>query len=951
MKRLLLFIVSVACFGQVNGLGHSTLTCLDKDGDGYGQGTGCTGPDADDNDDAIHSAAQTISAYGSINAFLIHLGYQAGSSPSTVWCLDPAGSDMTGASNANADTACTTPFLTYNHIIGMLSPPYVVLYRTGTFTQSIAVVSGASTPRNSVIMSYPGEKATIDCSALSGNCINAAGAVAYTTVDGLKILGNGSGAGYQGGTYILYMSGSQTILFHDNVIRRCELSGAGLDSNINADNMTNFLVEENIAHDPFPMGGQHNIYLGSSTVASTGVVIRRNIVYNVNTGGYPNIQFNGRCTSGCAIDDNMAYNQDGQGIAILEGFSNGSISRNLVFNTGEVGNPPLSLTIANYDSGQCQMTGLPSICPWDQTGNVIENNTFWAGTNAPDGSGTNNGETVEIANNAITGPCGTGSPPCGNVGGNFYRNNVIVDWAGSMAVPPIYYPSANPVNYLALDLWVNNTIISAVATSTFVASEGGTALTCSTMTSGALSGSTGCSTSDPMFVAASNSYYNTPASFNLRLASGSPAIKAGVATGAPTYDLLGLFYNHTTPSRGAYEFLPFVQGWTDLGSGTQLQQACPANGYNTGTTVGGVTQDNYAWSDNCHGIEDAYSGAAPDTKRNQLMLHGGGHVAYHGNEIYVLDPVAATMTRLTNPSVVNTTSSPPSDCNPANAMLQTSDSLPVSIHTYTMLVYLPTIDAAWRWQGINFCADSAPPRYMWLFNRASSTWTNKGIDGIAGSGGNYFSYSAYSALRNSVISYWSGNAMVTEYDITGGTMAARTTFGSAPTLSDVSGNIDTSRNLMIFAGNDGAGTAQIYTLDVSAGTSWAWSSNLASTATGCSALTGSNYSNPGVEYDATVDRIVIYSGTGNSLLWYNRDTNTCTTKTFSTGPSASVVNGQYGRFRLLPDLNAYVAVPTSSTINAFALGFNSSTGGSFPGAGGSSFGGKMSTGGKFSVGP
>src|SRR6185369_1851625 len=48
---------------NLNGLGGSTLTCLDQDGDGYGVGPGCSGVDADDSDATVHTAAQGIAKY------------------------------------------------------------------------------------------------------------------------------------------------------------------------------------------------------------------------------------------------------------------------------------------------------------------------------------------------------------------------------------------------------------------------------------------------------------------------------------------------------------------------------------------------------------------------------------------------------------------------------------------------------------------------------------------------------------------------------------------------------------------------------------------------------------------------------------------------------------------------------------------------------------------------
>ena len=582
MKALLLLLFTTSIYAQ-NGLGHSTLTCLDKDGDGYGVGPGCLGPDADDTDATVHARLDVIAKYGSMNAFLSHIGYQSTSSPATVWCISPTGNNSTGASSTNADAACTKPYLTWGGVSGNLSTPYIVIFRQGTYTQQISYATAGTSSAQNVIMSYPGELATINYSASSGNAINMGG-ISYVTVDGFKILANPSGAGYSGGTYILYNSGSQTIIFVGDILRHCEISGGGGDSNVDADNVTNFTVEENVVHDPYPNGGQHNVYIGSNTVASSGVVVHRNILYNVNTGGYPNLQFNGRCTA-CYFEDNILYNSDGQEIALLQGVSNSFVRNNLVFNTGIAGSPPLSLTIANYDSGQCQVAGLPSICPWDQTGNVIENNTFWAGTTPVYGTGTLSGPTVEITTNATSGPCGNGgSPPCGKLGGNYYRNNIIIGpgtvTAGvNSGYPAVVYAQSNP-NYLASDTWTDNIINSADGSAYVVGLGPGGAwgyypYNCASLATMALSG-TGCSTASPTFVNVTTSLSNTVASFNFSVLPGSPAIGAGTATGAPTYDLWGNV-RANPPAIGAIEAVGAIPPVSSLSCApTSLPSGAPS---------------------------------------------------------------------------------------------------------------------------------------------------------------------------------------------------------------------------------------------------------------------------------------------------------------------------------------------------------------------------------------
>src|ERR1035438_5026570 len=80
-------------FSYIVGQGCTTVYHIDKDCDGYGVGpTTITtdpnplfGPDADDNDATVNTPASVLTKYGSINAFLTHLGYPT----NRVFYIDP----------------------------------------------------------------------------------------------------------------------------------------------------------------------------------------------------------------------------------------------------------------------------------------------------------------------------------------------------------------------------------------------------------------------------------------------------------------------------------------------------------------------------------------------------------------------------------------------------------------------------------------------------------------------------------------------------------------------------------------------------------------------------------------------------------------------------------------------------------------------------------------------
>jgi hypothetical protein len=154
MKLLFIIIVLLAAVALVSaqavppGLGASTYTCLDRDGDGYGVGTGCLGPDADDTDVTVHSGPQVIAKYGTMTAFLNHLQYPA----TRIWYISTTGNDGTCAVN-NVNLPCAN----FNaRVRNNIEPGDVVIWRTGTYSQREDLISGTS-GYPVVYMSYPGE--------------------------------------------------------------------------------------------------------------------------------------------------------------------------------------------------------------------------------------------------------------------------------------------------------------------------------------------------------------------------------------------------------------------------------------------------------------------------------------------------------------------------------------------------------------------------------------------------------------------------------------------------------------------------------------------------------------------------------------------------------------------------------------------------------------------------
>jgi hypothetical protein len=133
------------------------------------------------------------------------------------------------------------------------------------------------------------------------------------------------------------------------------------------------------------------------------------------------------------------------------------------------------------------------------------------------------------------------------------------------------------------------------------------------------------------------------------------------------------------------------------------------------------------------GIIDAWGGGAYDTDREQLIVWGGGHVDYAGNEVYTFGPMTSdtpTWTRRSNPSAAAI------GCSATYA-----DGKPRSTHTYNTLVYDPTVQklVSMGLGSVYNCGSEQPE--IFAFDMVANQWdaasahpaTNGGAQGSSAS--------------------------------------------------------------------------------------------------------------------------------------------------------------------------------------------------------------------------
>jgi hypothetical protein len=313
----------------------------------------------------------------------------------------------------------------------------------------------------------------------------------------------------------------------------------------------------------------------------------------------------------------------------------------------------------------------------------------------------------------------------------------------------------------------------------------------------------------------------------------------------------------------------------------------------------------------CQNIIPNWNGGVADTARNRLIVWGGGHTDYGGNEVYALDLNNLTFVRLNNPSPANT----------GGCVDALSDGKPNSRHTYAGLSYVPGLDEMVATGGSLACSNGTEANDLWTLSMANLQWTK-----ICGSG----NPCGYNNGLNGKISAYDPNTKNVYIDDRDYLYAFNTTSQALSRVTSLSNTLHTNAEIdpvrkRMYVAGDGA----IYYADIDPSSSgYGSTTNIA--LGGCSSPAGSVY--PGMAYDPVRDKMVLWSG-GNTIyeITLSGTTPTCSANTsFGGGPGAQQGNGTHGRFRYFPSLGVFALVNDASQ-NAWALRVSSSgSGGSGP---------------------
>ncbi|MGE0763907.1 MAG: hypothetical protein AB7N80_11565 [Bdellovibrionales bacterium] len=277
-----------------------------------------------------------------------------------------------------------------------------------------------------------------------------------------------------------------------------------------------------------------------------------------------------------------------------------------------------------------------------------------------------------------------------------------------------------------------------------------------------------------------------------------------------------------------------------------------------------------------------------DTKRNRLLVWGGGHNDYYGNEIYAVNLTSKTIQRLNDPGLplapMDGSYGPPAIA---------GGTQPNSRHTYDGLAYMENVDKLFVIGGAYAGVNGAFGSDIWTFDLVTMRWERKTPSGptprpVPGlvtaydpNSGKVFIHDDHYLYRydpmTNVIAQVSGDNAMTY------------------TMTAV---IDPVRKRMLIVGS-----GSVYSYDISSA-SGPYTRQTLSTSGG-NPIVSSGY--PGLAYSDEAAAIVAWNG-GDAAYVFNFDSATWTAKSFPGGPGSAQQTGTYKRFSYSKALKAFVLV-------------------------------------------
>jgi hypothetical protein len=286
-------------------------------------------------------------------------------------------------------------------------------------------------------------------------------------------------------------------------------------------------------------------------------------------------------------------------------------------------------------------------------------------------------------------------------------------------------------------------------------------------------------------------------------------------------------------------------------------------------------------------VMDAWSGGAFDTRRDRLIVWGGGHSDYAGNEVYVFDIASLKWARLTDPSA---------DVGGSESSGAYPDGKPRSRHTYNGIAYVASLD--------RFCAFGGGGLYpsgqvgterVDCFDFGTKAWERKADALAAGTG----EMAVYDAASGQVWLQGTGNAdYLTRWDPAADRWTRHARSGLGFLDYYYTGAVGMGKLLAL-----GRGDLLVWDLAKPD------SAPEKAPTTGDTAILAAD--NPGFVFDTANRKFAAWSG-GREVYLLDPVARKWQRVPLAPGslatPTAANGNGTFGRFQYIPSRNAFIAV-------------------------------------------
>jgi hypothetical protein len=293
----------------------------------------------------------------------------------------------------------------------------------------------------------------------------------------------------------------------------------------------------------------------------------------------------------------------------------------------------------------------------------------------------------------------------------------------------------------------------------------------------------------------------------------------------------------------------------------------------------------------CSAMVTAWNGGALDTQRQKMIIWGGGHNDYGGNEVYAFNLKTFAWEQLTTPS------KPPFNKDPLD------DGKPVSRHTYDGVEFIAHRGTILGWGGSR-STDGNGTNLTWEFLPDTKTWTNLGPTPPPAPSPYDFGL-AYDPTSKKVLLH--GHSYLGAYDFASNQWSKLLDFGYPPYSGKYDswdtrvGAVDPARRLFVSLG----GGSSVLVYDIDAG-------KVLSLAAPWNALDGGAAflakPAPGLDYDHATQQLVAWAGGAPQALDTSASPHKWSARSSTGAPASAVGAGTYGRWRYAPRYNVFVLV-------------------------------------------